>query len=175
MRTYTGVVGAELQLISVGRGFAFKVLNCLYYCRSYVAITYYRHPEADKRPLFFEIMIPLHKPDFQILKWSDKEEEGEALTLGAPLEKGRHLYRDLQRMYLTQSQEESKDGKTTEKKGIEISAADPERDNIEKEDDLDNAFMDEEGYVLNMEALFLRLNNMMDARKTSCENPADKI
>ena len=58
-----------------------------------------RHPEPDERPLFFDIMIPLQKPDFQILKWSDNEGEGEALTLGAPLEKGRHLYRDLQRTY----------------------------------------------------------------------------
>ena len=107
-------------------------------------------------------MIPLQKPDFQILKWSNNEGEGEALTLGAPLEKGHHLYRDLQRMYLTQKQDASKDGptksgaKAAERKANGTSA-DAEKDNYleDREDGYmvddpeKNSFAEEEdGYMV---------------------------
>ena len=98
---------------------------------------YYRHPEPEKRPLFFDIMIPLQKPDFQILKWSDKEGKGEALTLGAPLEKGHHLYRDLQREYLIQNQDKSKDEPTGRKENV--TSADSDKDNFEDGYMVDNS------------------------------------
>ena len=47
-------------------------------------------------------MIPLQKPDFQVLKWSSKElangSKG-SRTLGAPLEAGHRLHMDLQRKH----------------------------------------------------------------------------
>ena len=47
-------------------------------------------------------MIPLQKPDFQVLKWSSEElangSKG-SRTLGAPLEAGHRLHMDLQRKY----------------------------------------------------------------------------
>jgi hypothetical protein len=46
-------------------------------------------------------MVPLQKPDFQILKWSNTHVRSEAKTLGAPLQNGLSLHVDLQRTYLT--------------------------------------------------------------------------
>jgi hypothetical protein len=49
-------------------------------------------------------MIPLQKPDFQILQWSSKDvssSSAEAMILGAPLQDSFSLYEDLQKAYLT--------------------------------------------------------------------------
>ena len=58
-------------------------------------------------------MVPIQKPDFQILKWSSEEVNSyseRARTLGAPLDVGHQLHRDLQRTYLTlESPEVSKE------------------------------------------------------------------
>ena len=58
-------------------------------------------------------MVPIQKPDFQILKWSSEEVNSyseQARTLGAPLDAGHQLHRDLQRTYLTlESPEVSKE------------------------------------------------------------------
>ena len=58
-------------------------------------------------------MVPIQKPDFQILKWSSEEVNSyseQARTLGVPLEAGHQLHRDLQRTYLTlESPEVSKE------------------------------------------------------------------
>lgn len=53
-----------------------------------------------------DITIPLQKPDFQILKWSNEESRSsdEAKILGAPLQKGVSLYKDLQRTYFTNTE-----------------------------------------------------------------------
>ena len=83
----------------------------------------FRNPEADERPAFVDIMIPLQKPDFQILKWSEDDfasSSAASRTLGAPLEAGLALHRDLQRTYLTAAKPHSrKDSKTAEKAGGE--------------------------------------------------------
>ena len=58
-------------------------------------------------------MVPIQKPDFQILKWSSEEVNSyseRARTLGAPLDAGHQLHKDLQRTYLTlESPEVSKE------------------------------------------------------------------
>ena len=49
-----------------------------------------------------EITTLLQKPDFQLLKWSSEElvsYSEEARTLGATLEAGHQLHKDLQKMY----------------------------------------------------------------------------
>ena len=64
----------------------------------------YRKPGASDRPGFLDIMVPIQKPDFQVLKWSSEEVNSYsecARTLGAPLDAGLQLHRDLQRTYLT--------------------------------------------------------------------------
>ena len=64
----------------------------------------YRKPGASDRPGFLDIMVPIQKPDFQVLKWSSEEVNSyseRARTLGAPLDAGLQLHRDLQRTYLT--------------------------------------------------------------------------
>ena len=72
-----------------------------------------RKPDASDRPGFLDIMVPIQKPDFQILKWSSEEVNSyseHARTLGAPLDAGHQLHRDLQRTYLTlESPEVSKE------------------------------------------------------------------
>jgi hypothetical protein len=49
-------------------------------------------------------MTPLQKPDFQVLQWRCKDGSSsayaEAKILGAPLQDGFRLYKDLQRTYL---------------------------------------------------------------------------
>ena len=49
-----------------------------------------------------DVLIPLQKPDFQLLKWSSEElvsYSEEARTLGATLEAGHQLHKDLQTKY----------------------------------------------------------------------------
>ena len=99
-------------------------------------------------------MIPLQKPDFQVLKWSDNEGEGEALTLGAPLAKGHHLHSDLQRKYLTQNQRASKDeksrGETTAERKEGGVSADPESEKEQNEGgyEVHGPEKEEDGYML---------------------------
>ena len=66
----------------------------------------YRHPEAAQRPSFPDILIPLQKPDFQVLQWSSEEltlYSEEERTLGAALEAGHQLHSDLQIKYLAEN------------------------------------------------------------------------
>jgi hypothetical protein len=63
----------------------------------------YRNPDANERPTFLSIMIPLQKPDFQILQWRSRDVSFSvcaAKILGAPLQDGFCLYEDLQKRYL---------------------------------------------------------------------------
>ena len=63
-----------------------------------------RHPEAESRPTFFDILLVLQRPDFQLLKWKPEDEAAysqEARTLGSLAEAGKELYAELQNMYST--------------------------------------------------------------------------
>ena len=63
----------------------------------------YRHPTAASRPTPCGIVTGLSHPDFQILKWSQKDIDAtseKARTLGAPLTKGHALYKGLQQKYM---------------------------------------------------------------------------
>jgi hypothetical protein len=64
----------------------------------------YRNPDANERPAIQDVMMPLQKPDFQILRWESEDASSsaaEATILGAPLQDGFHLYKDLQKTYLS--------------------------------------------------------------------------
>ena len=57
-------------------------------------------------------MVSIQQPDFQILKWTQDDENKYsklARTLGAPIEKGSRLYMDLQRLYIVKEEEKVKD------------------------------------------------------------------
>ena len=60
-------------------------------------------------------MIPLQKPDFQILRWSknldSSSSNDKAKVLGAPLQKGLPLHKDLQRTYLARAEENNNTSK----------------------------------------------------------------
>ncbi len=93
-----------------------------------------RKPEADERPAFVDIMIPLQKPDFQVLNWSEQDTKSSstaARTLGSALEAGLCLYKDLQRVYLapavSTAQSIKEDTKTS---NDEKSGADEERQQV---------------------------------------------
>ena len=74
-------------------------------------------------------MIPLQMPDFQILKWGGREGGSEALVLGADLEKGHSLYRDLQRKYFTQRSDMEKGAE----KDLAEAMDDPEKHDLAEE------------------------------------------
>ena len=61
-----------------------------------------RHPETSGRPTFPDIMQRLSLPDTKLLKWSeeDKATDPEAATLGADLDAGLGLYKDIQERYI---------------------------------------------------------------------------
>ena len=62
-----------------------------------------RNDAEDERPSFCDVAVELQRPDFQILKWSTSDEaqySKSARTLANPIEKGRGLYPELQKMYL---------------------------------------------------------------------------
>ena len=62
----------------------------------------FRTFDPSKRPTFMEITTLLQKPDFQVLKWSREDWttcSEEARTLGAALETGTQLHKDLQKMH----------------------------------------------------------------------------
>ena len=71
-----------------------------------------RHPNMEDRPVMCEILQQLQKPDFHILKWTKEDKEKyseEARTLGAPLDCGHELYKDLQTIYLPVAQNETEE------------------------------------------------------------------
>jgi len=70
------------------------------------AVHYYtvlsRNPSPDSRPSFPDALIELQHPDFKMLMWAPEDVAAyseQARTLGAPLEAGEELYRDLQISY----------------------------------------------------------------------------
>jgi hypothetical protein len=68
------------------------------------AVYTYRNPDANERPAIQDVMMPLQKPDFQILRWESEDASSsaaEATILGALLQDGFHLYEDLQKTYLS--------------------------------------------------------------------------
>ena len=73
------------------------------YCITLLNHTPYRHPESSSRPDFVSVVQQLSLPDTKLLKWSeeDKATDPEAATLGAGLDKAVDLYKDLQKIYVT--------------------------------------------------------------------------
>lgn len=75
---------------------------------TYIGSVYFIPPSCRnnaevERPSFCDIAVELQRPDFQILKWSSSDEaqySKPARTLANPIEKGRGLYPELQKMYL---------------------------------------------------------------------------
>ena len=54
--------------------------------------------EPDSRPMFPDVLLELQRPDFKLLTWTTEDVAAyteEARTLGAPLEAGEELFRDL--------------------------------------------------------------------------------
>ena len=63
---------------------------------------YYRHPDRSSRPDFRMLLTQLQRPDFKMLKWSEKDILAigtEAAMLGAALDKATEVYKDLQEQY----------------------------------------------------------------------------
>ena len=60
-----------------------------------------RNPDHHSRPTFEDLARELYRDSEALLSWSqqDKETSSKASVLGAPLEKGKHLYQDLQNKY----------------------------------------------------------------------------
>ena len=117
-------------------------------------MTYFRNPEVNSRPAFADILIPLQKPDFQILKWSSEEKYSEeAMVLGSPLDKGHSLHKDLQRSYLAANETPNKEnGTSANKDGAGREGKDSKKDSegaqactITKSEDNDE---EESGYVV---------------------------
>ena len=55
-----------------------------------------RHPEASSRPTFSDLVTSFDQPDSKLLTCPS---DVDPVVLGAPLEKGENLYRDLQNKY----------------------------------------------------------------------------
>ena len=64
-------------------------------------ILYSRHPQASSRPTFSQLLQALCQPEIELLSWSEEDMRvhPQAVVLGAPLESGKDLYPELQRMY----------------------------------------------------------------------------
>ena len=62
-----------------------------------------RHPDPASRPTFSELYQALSQPDSKLLGWSeaDMRVHPQAAVLGAPLEAGKDLYRELQEMHIS--------------------------------------------------------------------------
>ena len=58
-----------------------------------------RHPEASSRPTFSDLVTSFDQPDSKLLTCPSDVDPPEAVVLGAPLEMGENLYRDLQKSY----------------------------------------------------------------------------
>ena len=65
----------------------------------------HRHPEAEKRPTFDSLVEQLSVPDEELLSWSENEHMvyAQAKQVGAKLNMGKDLYKDMQTQYLDQS------------------------------------------------------------------------
>ena len=62
----------------------------------------------DGRPSICDISMSLQKPDFKLLQWNKEEDlDEDSKALGAPLEKGHHLYLDLQKIYISDKESSS--------------------------------------------------------------------
>ena len=60
-----------------------------------------RHPQASSRPNFSQLLQAFCQPEIELLSWSEEDVRvhPQAAVLGAPLEAGKQLYPELQRMY----------------------------------------------------------------------------
>ena len=58
-----------------------------------------RNPVPELRPSFSDMFLELQQPDFKLLTWTAEDVTEQARTLGAPLEAGKELYTDIQRLY----------------------------------------------------------------------------
>ena len=68
-----------------------------------------RHPNVEGRPIICEIVQQLQVPDYYVMRWSEEDMKmysSEARTVGAPLESGHELYKDLQKIYLAKGETE---------------------------------------------------------------------
>ena len=62
-----------------------------------------RHPDTASRPTFSELYQALSQPDSELLGWSeaDMRVHSQAAVLGAPLEAGKDLHRELQEIHIS--------------------------------------------------------------------------
>lgn len=97
-------------------------------------------------------MVPLQKPDFQILQWSVEDVSSstdEAKILGAPLQKGIPLHKDLQRTYLTDARNHVKDELKIENVSHEEKdGMQQEGSTLQAKEVLHNNSEEEDGYVM---------------------------
>ena len=63
----------------------------------------YRHPDPVARPTFSELYQALSQPESELLGWSEEDMRvhSQAAVLGAPLEAGKDLYRELQERHIS--------------------------------------------------------------------------
>ena len=62
-----------------------------------------RHPDTASRPTFSELCQSLSQSESELLGWSEEDMSihPQAAVLGAPLEAGKDLYRELQEMHIS--------------------------------------------------------------------------
>ena len=62
-----------------------------------------RHPDTASRPAFSELYQAVSQSESELLGWSedDVRVHPQAAVLGAPLEAGKDLYRELQEMHIS--------------------------------------------------------------------------
>ena len=62
-----------------------------------------RHPDTVSRPTFSELYQALSQPESELLDWSEEDVRvhSQAAVLGAPLEAGKDLYRELQERHIS--------------------------------------------------------------------------
>ena len=62
-----------------------------------------RHPTTAGRPSFEQLRLSLSQPDSALLSWSEEDiaVHPQAAVLGAPLDAGKLLYKELQGTYQT--------------------------------------------------------------------------
>ena len=68
----------------------------------------YRHPNAEERLIFCDIIQQLQRSDFHILKWSAEDTNKyskETRTIGSPLDSGKELFKELQHTYIAASKD----------------------------------------------------------------------
>lgn len=62
----------------------------------------YRHPDAELRLKFIDVIKKLNQPEFKVLKWSPEDLDScdqKSRMLGASLRNGKCLYTELQHKY----------------------------------------------------------------------------